>query len=117
MTLIKTVYEIAKIAVRYGSRAGKFTSGQSTFISRFPPRYRSDVRTVLKGASTVTTGGIVSDIIKDYMLADDSPGNGIQAPFSREQSKTGQSYKARRGRASGYSRRYSGNKQCYPRRR
>ncbi len=82
MSLIKTVYEVAKIALRYGKRAGRFTSGETAFIRKFPPGYRKDVQTILKGAATVTYGGLASDIIKDYMLADDSPGNGVQKPFN-----------------------------------
>ncbi len=113
MTLIKTVYEVAKIALKYGNRAGKFTSGQTTFIRHFPPAYRRDVRTILKGVSTVTTGGIIADVIKDYMQAPDTPGNGSFSPFtpSSKQNKTRNRFSTRS------SRRYKNRNYCYPRKR
>ncbi len=106
MTLIKTVYEIGKIAFRYGKSAGKFTSGQSTFIRHFPPAHRRTVGTILKGFSTVTTGGIISDVIKDYMSADDTPGNGSPIPFNG--SSTNKQNKTRGRFATRSRRKYSG---------
>ncbi len=99
MTLIKTVYEIAKLAIAFSKKAQKFSSGESTFIRRFPPHLRKDVGTIIKGASTVTYGGLVSDILKDYMMADDSPGNGPAKPISpKSQTTSSPSYKARHRR-------------------
>ncbi len=98
MTLIKTIYEVAKIALKYGQKGGKLASGEASIIRKLPPGYRKSATTLLRGLSTVTTGGIVSDIIKDYMIADDSPGNAIQKPYAKP--PTGTPYKTRNRRTN-----------------
>ncbi len=75
MPLLSSAIRIGQIAYRYGKTAGKFTSGETAFISRFPPPYRDTVRTILKGAQTVTYGGLVADILKGQIGTDQ--GNGI----------------------------------------
>ncbi len=109
LTLIKTVYEIAKIVVRYSGKVGRITSGESTILKKFPPGYRPYVKDVLTGTATAFHGGLISDIIKDYMLADDSPGNGIQTPFSKSPSPS----KSNQTRGRQTVRRKSGFRKCY----
>ncbi len=78
MPLIPTAIRIGQLVYKYGKTAGKFASGETSFISRFPPRYRADVRTILKGASTVTYGGLISDALRN-LNSDDGTGidNGL----------------------------------------
>ncbi len=112
MSLIKTVYEIAKIAFRYSGKISKFTSGESTILKKFPPGYRGYAKDVLTGTATAFHGGLIADIIKDYMLADDTPGNGVPTLQQRNGIKADPSYKTRSGRASGYNRR-NRSRECF----
>ncbi len=103
MVLTKVVdigIKIGTAAFRYGKSAGRFTSGETTFITRFPPRYRQDVRTILKGASTVTYGGLISDTLKNAL--DDtgmSPDAFQKKKFKYQPRKQSQAY-YRRGRST-----------------
>ncbi len=80
MTLLKAAIEIGKIAFRYGKSAGKFTSGETTFVTRFPPPYRPYIRDVLKGAQTVFTGGLIADIIQNELNTGSTESTGGKIP-------------------------------------
>ncbi len=92
--VIAGLFKAGQLAYRYGKTFGKFTSGETAFVGRFPPRYRGDVRTIIKGASTVTYGGLISDVLNS-MIAPDSPGNGA----SVQPGKLPQTYKSNKARS------------------
>ncbi len=100
MPLLSTVIKVAPVIARYAKGFGKFTSGETAFVGRFPPRYRDTVRTIIKGASTVTYGGLISDIIKGSINDDGTPnGNAVPKKFIRKSNKFNQT-RYRRGRSS-----------------
>ncbi len=80
MPLIPTVIRIANLAYKYGKTAGKFTSGETSFVGRFPPRYRGDVRTIIKGASTITYGGLISEGLTSLLNQDGTDHGNAQIP-------------------------------------
>ncbi len=107
MTLLKVVIEIAKIAIKYGGIAGRITSGQSAVLSRFPPHLRPYAKTVIKGATTVTYGGLVADILKDYLSTGGQNGfqktPGVKTPtYKPYQTRGGRSVRYRSGNRSRY---------------
>ncbi len=56
----QTIYRLAK-------GVGRFTSGETAILSRFPPNYRPYIKQIIKGANIVTAGGIISDVLQqDY---------------------------------------------------
>ncbi len=63
MPLISTAIKVAQLAYKYGKVAGKYSSGETTFITRFPPAYRENVRIVLQGLAKVTYGGLIGDAL------------------------------------------------------
>ncbi len=101
-TAVYRGYKIAKRLYQYG----KPTVQGKSFISKFPPQYRKDVRTILKGSEIAFTGGLVADIAKD-LLSDDGTGidHGIpqrqkKRPFSNYKTRSG--YRRRSNRRSGF---------------
>ncbi len=107
MVLFKTVIEVGKVPFRYGKSVGKFTSGETSFIRRFPPNYREPVKTIIKGSNIVIHGGLVADILKGWDNDDIE-----DAPFQkqREFPKT-RKYNKTRNR---YSRRFNPCRPRYP---
>ncbi len=100
MPILSSVIKIAPIVARYAKTFGKFTSGETAFVSRFPPRYRDTARTIIKGASTVTYGGLISDILKG--INDD----GTPSATFQKKSSTNQQRKTRnRFRGNSYNER------------
>ncbi len=65
MVAIGTIVKIGGIIYKYAKGVGKFTSGETSIVSRFPPNYRPYIKEIIKGANIVTAGGIISDIIHD----------------------------------------------------
>ncbi len=120
MVLTKAIdvgLRVAQLAYKYGKGASKFTSGETSFITRFPPRYRSDVRTILKGAQTVSYGGLIAETL----MSQDGTDSGEYAVPKNGRSKTGKQYQTRsryRGRTGGRYRQYKHFCKCrkYPKR-
>ncbi len=83
MPLLSSIIKVAPIIARYARSAGKFTSGETAFVGRFPPRYRDTVRTVLKGSQTVFAGGLVSDILKGSLDDNGMEPDGIQKKITK----------------------------------
>ncbi len=90
--------KIAPIIAKYARGFGKFTSGETTFVSRFPPSYRANVRTVLKGAQTVGYGTLISDILKSDDPSQQPNGFRSKNGFKYPSSKFNQAYHRRRRR-------------------
>ncbi len=118
MPVLSAGIKIAQVAYRYGKTLGKFTSGETAFVGRFPPRYRDTVRTIIKGASTVTYGGLIADILKDNMgLTDtgiDGVQTGLQQPKSNKYDKTRNRYRGRsyKRKSNGYNRKRCSCAKC-----
>ncbi len=81
MVLWKAAIEAGKIAYRFGKSAGKFTSGESTFIRRFPPHLRPYAKDVIQGGAIITHGGLIGDALNTFL-------NGLQAPYVPTSSNT-----------------------------
>ncbi len=96
MVIVKTAIEIAKIAFRVAKRGNRFTSGESTFIKRFPPNYRPYVKDVLTGAGIVIHGGLVADILKSEFM----PETDIGIPAKSQTYKFNKKYYPNRRRYS-----------------
>ncbi len=94
MVVLSSVAKAIPIIARYAKGFGKFTSGETAFVSRFPPRHRETVRTIIKGASTVTYGGLISDILK----GDDGTDHGDAQIRKNVKYPPSQSRKTRGGR-------------------
>ncbi len=63
MALLKVAIEVAKLGYRFARSTGRFTSGETTFLTRFPKNYRPYVKDVIRGAGIVTYGGLISDAL------------------------------------------------------
>ncbi len=105
MVAIKTIFKIGEQLFKYGRSAGRFTSGEASFVNRFPPNYRADIRTILKGVSTVTTGGIIADFIN----LDDELSNDAEVPFQNAKVPASGKYQKTRDR---FTRRSSDRYSC-----
>jgi len=117
--VLSTILKLIPVISRYAKNAHRFSTGETTFVSRFPPAYRPYVKDVIKGFATVSTGGVISDILQaDY--------NGqVQKKVPRQSDKFKKGYSPGRSnyRSSGngrvrYSRynKYNARDRCYKRR-
>ncbi len=109
MSILKIAIEVAKFAIRHGTTAGRIATGEATFLSRFPPNVRPFAKDVFRGISIVTTGGIVSDLIKDYISSGGQATNGVSSP--KNGSQTYKQNKARSRQSIRYRNRFS-SKYC-----
>jgi len=100
--LREVVKQGTRLARQYYSVEGK---AFSKLYQGFPQS-----RTVGRG---IRHGLVAGQLAGSFInQGEDSPGNGIQAPFSRKQSPPRKSYQARGGRARGSG--YRHKQRCYP---
>ncbi len=62
MAVLSAAIKIGNIIVKYGGKAN--IGATNRIVQTFPPNLRPYVRDVLKGANTVTVGGVISDILQ-----------------------------------------------------
>jgi len=59
-----TIIKIVPIITRFLQTGNRIATGESAFLTRFPPNLRPYVKDVLRGFTIITTGGVISDIIQ-----------------------------------------------------
>ncbi len=101
----KIVVEVAKHFIK--RHAGNLVRVESNIITTLPPAYRETTRTILRGINIVSGGNIVASLLNTYMLAPDSPGNGVPSPFRKDEFATNKSYQARNRQSVRNRSRYS----------
>ncbi len=62
--VIGSVLKIGNVIYKLARGAGRFTSGETSILTRFPPNYRPYIKEIIKGANIVTAGGIISDVLQ-----------------------------------------------------
>ncbi len=108
MVLVKTLIEIAKIGVRYTRLVGRVTSGESAFVSRFPPHLRGYAKDVVRGSAIVFHGGLIADLLT---ASTGTTGDGVPEKQLQKTNKFSKKY-SRRNRANGFGGRYN-NRRSY----
>ncbi len=76
------IYRAGQLARRAYTYYRPTIRGDS-FVSKFPPNYRNDIRTILKGSEIAFGGGLISDIAKDFLYDDGGVGDDAQIPSER----------------------------------
>ncbi len=107
LPLLSTAIKVGTIALRYAKGFGKFSSGETTFVSRFPPAYRPYVKDALQGFQTVGYGGLIAEGLNAYMGLTDTGIDGVQTSQPRDNN---QQRKTRLGRGRRTSSRHHFNK-------
>ncbi len=87
MVAIGAAIKIGQIIIRFAKGAGRFTSGETTILSRFPPNYRPGIKQIIKGANIVTAGGLIADVLQSEWNEYGSIPQVPKKPFSYKQSK------------------------------
>ncbi len=99
--VISAVPRGIQLAKRLYGYSQPLIKGES-FVTRFPPKYRGDVRTIIKGSEIAFSGGLVADIARDLSQGDNSNyGIPSKQPFKANRFKKGRSGRFRR-----YTRKY-----------
>ncbi len=96
-------YQLAKRVYSYGKPV---ITGKS-FVSKFPPQHRQTVRTILKAGEIAFTGGLISDLIKDYNsqnfgVPDSAIPPKVPTGYNNKFRKKRSGYKQRPGRFNRY---------------
>ncbi len=90
MALVTLLREIFRLGARYGSRYYRLEGQAFNKLYRGFPQSKTIGRGVRHG---LTAGSIAGSLIN---TADDSPGNGSQIPFTKQQPSANKSYQTRR---------------------